>query len=136
MVAAALGGDIEVPTIDGGRARGEDPRGLADRPPDAPARQGHAVLRSKDVGDLFLELVVETPVSLTARQKRAPGASSRSFEGKTNPQSAGFFSAVKGFWDSMKGSAAGENGSGPSEPRTLRGQGRRCNDQGSPAPPS
>jgi molecular chaperone DnaJ len=103
LVAAALGGDIEVPTIDGGRARVKIPEGSQTGRQMRLRGKGMPVLRSKEVGDMFIELVVETPVSLTARQKELLREFDKLNEGKNNPQSAGFFSAVKGFWDSMKG---------------------------------
>jgi molecular chaperone DnaJ len=103
MAAAALGGDIEVPTIDGGRARVKIPEGSQTGRQMRLRSKGMPVLRSKDLGDMFIELVVETPVNLSARQKEILREFDKLSEGKTNPQSAGFFSAVKGFWDSMKG---------------------------------
>ncbi len=103
MVAAALGGDIEVPTIDGGRARVKIPEGSQTGRQMRLRGKGMPVLRSKDVGDLFLELLVETPVNLSGRQKELLREFEKLGEGRNNPQSSGFFSAVKGFWDSMKG---------------------------------
>lgn len=102
MTTAALGGDIEVPTIDGGRARVRIPEGSQSGRQMRLRGKGMPQLRGKDTGDLFLELQVETPVNLTARQKELLREFEKLSEGN-NPQSAGFFSAVKGFWDSMKG---------------------------------
>ena len=102
MVDASLGGDIEVPTIDGGRSRVKIPEGSQ------PGRQmrlrgkGMPALRGGNHGDMFIELSVETPVKLTSKQKELL----REFDklsAENNPQSSSFFSAVKGFWDSMKG---------------------------------
>jgi len=59
------------------------------------------VMRGQGSGDLYIELAVETPVNLSARQKELL----KEFEdgGKNNsPESHDFFSKVKGFWDSMK----------------------------------
>ncbi|MDP8918211.1 MAG: molecular chaperone DnaJ, partial [Pseudomonadota bacterium] len=97
------GGDIEVPTIDGGRARVKIPEGSQTGRQMRLRSKGMPVLRSKEIGDMFIELMVETPVSLTSKQKELLREFDKLSEGKTNPQSAGFFSAVKGFWDSMKG---------------------------------
>jgi molecular chaperone DnaJ len=102
MADAALGGDIEVPTIDGGRARVRIPEGSQSGRQMRLRGKGMPQLRGREVGDMLIELSVETPVNLTARQKELL----REFDklgDKNNPQSAGFFSAVKGFWDSMKG---------------------------------
>jgi molecular chaperone DnaJ len=102
MTQAALGGEIEVPTIDGGRARVRIPEGSQTGRQMRLRGKGMPQLRSRETGDLLLELVVETPVNLTARQKDLLREFERQGD-QNNPQSAGFFAAVKGFWDSMKG---------------------------------
>jgi len=59
-------------------------------------------LRGGNHGDMFIELAVETPVNLTARQKEIL----REFDeisAENNPESASFFSKVKNFWDGMTG---------------------------------
>jgi len=102
MTSAALGGDIEVPTIDGGKSRVKIPEGSQSGRQMRLRGKGMPAIRSSEVGDMFIELAVETPVNLTARQKELL----REFEelsAENNPQSAGFFSSVKNFWDSMKG---------------------------------
>jgi molecular chaperone DnaJ len=102
MADAALGGEIEVPTIDGGKSRVKIPEGSQSGRQMRLRGKGMPALRSKETGDMFIELAVETPVNLTARQKELL----REFHDLSeanNPQSAGFFSAVKNFWDSMKG---------------------------------
>jgi molecular chaperone DnaJ len=58
-------------------------------------------LRGKEVGDMMIELAVETPVNLTLRQKELLREFDKLSE-QNNPQSEGFFASVKGFWDSMK----------------------------------
>jgi len=102
MAEAALGGDIEVPTIDGGKARVRIPEGSQSGRQMRLRGKGMPAIRSKDVGDMMIELAVETPVNLTPRQKELLREFDKLSE-SNNPQSAGFFSAVKGFWDSMKG---------------------------------
>ena len=102
MTSAALGGDIEVPTIDGGKSRVKIPEGSQSGRQMRLRSKGMPAIRGKEVGDMFIELAVETPVNLTAKQKELL----REFDKlsvENNPQSAGFFSAVKTFWDSMKG---------------------------------
>lgn len=102
MTSAALGGDIEVPTIDGGKSRVKIPEGSQSGRQMRLKGKGMPAIRSSNIGDMFIELAVETPVNLTARQKELL----REFEelsAENNPQSAGFFSSVKNFWDSMKG---------------------------------
>ena len=102
MAAAALGGDIEVPTIDGGRSRVKVPAGSQSGRQMRLRAKGMPAVRSNQVGDMFSELAVETPVNLTTRQKELL----REFEDLSednNPESSSFFSSVKSFWDSMKG---------------------------------
>ena len=80
FVTAALGGSIEVPTLDGGRAKVDDPRRHPARPPVPPAGQGHAgAAQRARRGDLYVEVAVETPVKLTKRQKELL----REFEGES-----------------------------------------------------
>ena len=101
MADAALGGDIEVPTIDGGKARVRIPEGSQSGRQMRLKGKGMPQLRSKDTGDMFIELAVETPVNLTARQKEILREFNK-LSHENNPQSEGFFSSVKSFWDSMK----------------------------------
>lgn len=102
MTTAALGGDIEVPTIDGGRSRVKIPAGSQSGRQMRLRSKGMPALRGGPAGDMFIELAVETPVNLTSRQKDLL----REFEALSednNPESKSFFSSVKTFWDSMKG---------------------------------
>src|SRR6056297_2662663 len=102
VTAAALGGDIEVPTIDGGRSRVKIPEGSQSGRQMRLRSKGMPALRGGGRGDMFIELAVETPVNLTARQKELL----REFEALSEdnkPESKSFFSSVKSFWDGMKG---------------------------------
>ena len=102
MAAAALGGDIEVPTIDGGRSRVKSPSGSQSGRQMRLRAKGMPALRGGGSGDMFIELAVETPVNLTSKQKELL----KEFEALSednNPESKSFFKSVKGFWDSMKG---------------------------------
>ena len=102
MTVAAMGGNIEVPTIDGGRSRVSIPQGSQSGRQMRLRSKGMPALRGGGQGDMFIELAVETPVNLTARQKELL----REFEELSednNPESKSFFKSVKGFWDSMKG---------------------------------
>ncbi|MBO6852619.1 MAG: molecular chaperone DnaJ [Marivivens sp.] len=102
MVSAALGGDIEVPTIDGGRSRVKIPEGSQTGRQMRLRGKGMPALRSGGTGDMFIELNVETPVKLNGRQKELLREFADLSE-ENNPQSSSFFSSVKSFWDSMKG---------------------------------
>lgn len=101
MTAAAMGGDIEVPTIDGGRSRVKIPAGSQSGRQMRLRSKGMPALRGGGHGDMFIELAVETPVNLTSKQKELL----KEFEAMSednNPESKSFFSSVKSFWDSMK----------------------------------
>ena len=102
MSSAALGGDIEVPTIDGGRSRVKIPQGSQSGRQMRLRGKGMPAIKSSHSGNMFIELAVETPVNLTSRQKELL----REFEKLSednNPESTSFFSSVKSFWDTMKG---------------------------------
>jgi len=101
MSAAALGGDIEVPTIDGGRSRVKIPAGSQTGRQMRLRGKGMPALRGGGVGDMMIELAVETPVNLTTRQRELLREFDELSE-DNNPESSSFFSKVKGFWDSMK----------------------------------
>jgi len=99
---AALGGEIEAPTIDGGRSRVKIPAGSQTGKQMRLRGKGMPALRGGQSGDLYIELAIETPVNLTSKQKELL----REFDslGKNNnPESSNFFSKVKTFWDGMKG---------------------------------
>lgn len=102
MTTATLGGEIEVPTIDGGKSRVKIPAGSQPGTQMRLRGKGMPALRSNARGDLLLEVSVETPVNLSTKQKELL----KEFEtlGKNNsPQSQSFFGKVKGFWEGMKG---------------------------------
>lgn len=107
MVTAALGGEIEVPTIDGGRSRVKIPPGTQSGRQLRLRGKGMPPLRhgpgmNGESGDMLIELSVETPVNLTARQRELL----REFEGikaDNSPETQGFFQKIKGLWDEMKG---------------------------------
>ena len=102
MSTAALGGSIEVPTIDGGRGRVQIPSGSQSGRQMRLRGKGMPPLRGGGTGDMIIELAVETPVNLTSRQKELLQEFEKESE-NNNPESSSFFSSVKSFWDSMKG---------------------------------
>ena len=102
LATAALGGEIEVPTIDGGKSRVKVPAGSQTGKQMRLRAKGMPALRGGGAGDMVIELAVETPVNLTSRQKEIL----REFDTLSednNPEGSSFFSKVKGFWDTMKG---------------------------------
>jgi molecular chaperone DnaJ len=102
MATASLGGEIEAPTLDGGRTRVKVPAGVQSGKQLRLRGKGMPALRGAGAGDLYIELSVETPVNLTQRQKELL----KEFDeaGKDNhPAMQDFFGKVKSFWDGMKG---------------------------------
>ena len=102
MTAAAIGGDIEVPTIDGGRSRVKVPAGSQSGRQMRLRSKGMPALRGGPAGDMFIELAVETPVNLTSKQKELLREFEKLSE-ENNPETSGFFKKVKTFWEGMKG---------------------------------
>lgn len=102
MTAAAMGGDIEVPTIDGGRSRVKIPAGSQSGRQMRLRGKGMPALRGGGAGDMYIELAVETPVNLTSKQKELLREFEKLSE-ENNPESSNFFSKVKSFWEGMKG---------------------------------
>ena len=103
MPVAALGGAIEVPTIDGSRAKVTIPAGTQSGHQFRLRGKGMSVLRSAARGDMFAQVSVETPVHLTKRQQELL----REFEKegdarKTHPESEGFFAKVKEFFEDLR----------------------------------
>jgi molecular chaperone DnaJ len=101
MARAALGGEVEVPTIDGGRSRVKVPVGSQSGRQMRLRGKGMPALRGGGQGDMLIELAVETPVNLTTRQKELLEEFEK-LSAENNPESSGFFDKVKGFWDGMK----------------------------------
>jgi molecular chaperone DnaJ len=97
FATAALGGEIEIPTLDG-MAR-QDPRRDPERQGLPPARQGHQGRAQPRTGDLMCHVVVETPVNLTERQKELL----REFEEISQRTTPPPQPARKGWMDKVKG---------------------------------
>ena len=102
MPTAAMGGEVEVPTIDGGRSRVKVPVGAQSGKQMRLRSKGMPALRGNGQGDMVIELAVETPVNLTSRQKELLTEFERLSE-ENNPEGKSFFAKVKSFWDGMKG---------------------------------
>lgn len=102
MTQAALGTEIEVPIIDGGRTKVKIPAGTQTGKQFRLRSKGFSVLRSTARGDMYLEVRVEVPQHLTKRQKELleefeTEAQDRENEG--NPETTGFFAKVKDFFE-------------------------------------
>jgi molecular chaperone DnaJ len=105
MTTAALGGEFEVPTIDGGKTRVRIPEGTQPGRRFRLQAKGMPVLRSKQLGDMYVQVMVETPQSLTKRQRELLAEFQKLSSNENNPESAGFFGRVKEFFGTRAGSA-------------------------------
>jgi molecular chaperone DnaJ len=101
MTTAALGGEIEVPTIDGGRSRVKIPEGSETGKQFRLKTKGMPVLRSKQLGDLYIQVEVETPKNLTRKQRELLKSFEDASNPNTSPESAGFFARVKEFFEGI-----------------------------------
>ncbi len=99
MCTAALGGDVEIPTIDGECARVTIPEGAQTGRRFRLKGKGMSQLRGRERGDLNIEIVVETPVNLTARQRQLLEEFAAECGEDAHPQSQGFFNSVKRFFE-------------------------------------
>ena len=100
MITAALGGNIDVPTVDGSQTRVKVPEGTESGKQFRLKGKGMPVLRSKVVGDMYIQVEVETPKNLTRKQRELLEAFERESNKETSPHSAGFFSKMKEFFES------------------------------------
>src|SRR5437764_1763546 len=98
MVAAALGGEFEVPTIDKGKTKVRIPSGTQSGRRFRIASKGMPVLRSRQTGDMYVQVVVETPQNLTKKQQELLAEFEKLSSGATQPEAAGFFTKVKDFF--------------------------------------
>jgi molecular chaperone DnaJ len=101
MTQAALGGDIEVPAIDGTRAKVKIPAGTQTGDQFRLRGKGFSVLRSTSRGDMYIQVAVETPQNLTRRQRELLDEFEAEAQShKTgSPEHEGFFSKVREFFD-------------------------------------
>ncbi|HEX9071828.1 MAG TPA: molecular chaperone DnaJ [Pseudolabrys sp.] len=109
MTNAALGGEFEVPAIDGSKVRVKVPAGTQTGRRFRLAGKGMPVLRSKQTGDMYVQVAVETPQNLTKRQRELLAEFEKLSSEETQPESAGFFSRVKEFLDGL-GSRGSQSG--------------------------
>jgi molecular chaperone DnaJ len=103
MTQAALGGHVEVPSIDGGRSKVTIPAGTQTGDQFRLRGKGFSVLRSAARGDMYVQVMVETPQNLSPKQRELLEQFEAEAEkgGRTSPESEGFFAKVKEFWDGL-----------------------------------
>jgi molecular chaperone DnaJ len=103
MPTAALGGSIEVPTIDGGRAKVNVPAGTQGGHQFRLKNKGMSVLRAPSRGDMYVQVVVETPVNLTKKQQELLREFEKAGDSqRTHPESEGFFARVREFFEDLR----------------------------------
>ena len=105
MTTAAMGGAVEVPTIEGKRARVTVPKGTQSGHQFRLRGKGMSVLRSQARGDMYIDVNVETPVNMSKRQEELlrefAGEKPAKGQTTTSPESEGFFSRVKELWEDL-----------------------------------
>lgn len=101
MTTAALGGSIEVTTIDGSRIKVTVPEGTQSGHQFRLRGKGMSILRSSSRGDMYIHTIVETPVKLNRKQRDLLKEFEKSSEG-TSPESDSFFAKMKDFWEDLK----------------------------------
>jgi molecular chaperone DnaJ len=102
FVTAALGGSIEVPTLDGGRSTVKVPEGTQSGHQFRLKGKGMPSLRGGAFGDLYIEVALETPVKLSKKQKDLLREFESASGAGTNPEAEGFLSRLKDFWSANK----------------------------------
>ena len=101
FTTAALGGEIEIPGLDGQRITVEIPAGIQSGKQLRKRGAGMPVLQARGRGDLVTEIVVETPSKLSARQKELLRELQETETGDETPQSKGFFDRLKDAWSEI-----------------------------------
>src|SRR5262249_1703029 len=103
ITTAALGGDFQVPTIDGGQTRVKVPDGTQTGKQVRLKGKGMPVLRSGRVGDMYIQVAIETPQNLTRRQRELLQEFEQVSSAENNPESTGFFARVRDFLEGLGG---------------------------------
>ena len=98
LADAALGTTVEVPTIDGGKAKVKIPAGTQNGKQFRLKGKGMPLMRNKDYGDLYIQALTEVPVSLTKEQKNLLEKFKKLEDSKSNPIIGDFFEKAKKFW--------------------------------------
>jgi molecular chaperone DnaJ len=102
LTTAALGGQFDVPTIDGGKTRLKIPEGTQAGKQFRIKGKGMPVLRSTQTGDMYIQVQVETPQNLSRRQRELLEEFERASSAENNPESTGFFSKVREFLEGLR----------------------------------
>jgi len=100
LADVTLGTTVEVPTIDGEKAKVKIPAGTQNGKQFRLRGKGMPIIRDKDYGDLYIRAVTEVPVSLNKEQKNLLEQFKKLEDTKTNPSIKNFFEKAKRFWKS------------------------------------
>ena len=103
MVTAALGGQVDVPSLDGQMSRVKVPEGTETGRQFRLKGKGMPVLRSTVTGDMYIQVEVETPKNLTRKQRELLEEFERESRKETSPESHGFFARMKEFFEGKGG---------------------------------
>ena len=103
MTKAAMGGEIEVPVVDGSRVKVKIPAGTQSGDQQRLRGKGFSVLRSAARGDMYIQVKVEIPQTLTRRQRELLEAFEAEGNAKANPETEGFLDRMKAFFDKGRG---------------------------------
>ena len=98
ITTAALGGQFDVPTVEGGKTRVKVPEGTQTGKQFRLKSKGMPVLRSAQMGDMYIQVVVETPSNLSRRQRELLQEFEQASSEENNPESAGFFARIRDFF--------------------------------------
>ncbi|MCF6214541.1 MAG: molecular chaperone DnaJ [Emcibacter sp.] len=101
LTTAALGGEIDVPTVNGGKAKVKINAGNQTGKQYRLKNKGMPILHSEQFGDMIIQTVVETPVNMTKKQKELLRAFANECGDNVSPESAGFFNKVKELWEDL-----------------------------------
>ncbi|MEM7461628.1 MAG: molecular chaperone DnaJ [Pseudomonadota bacterium] len=101
MTTAALGGEFEVKALDGTKTRVKVPEGTQTGKQFRLKAKGMPVMRSHGSGDLYIQIVTETPQNLNRRQRELLEEFEQISSEKNSPESTGFFSRMKNFLDGL-----------------------------------
>jgi molecular chaperone DnaJ len=101
FTTASLGGEIRIPGLDGAEHIIIVPEGIQSGKQLRQRGAGMPVLQGRGRGDMVVQIDVETPTRLTARQKELLREFRETETGAESPQSAGFFDKLKGIWDEL-----------------------------------
>ncbi|MCO4317246.1 molecular chaperone DnaJ [Phyllobacterium sp. 21LDTY02-6] len=101
MTTAALGGQFEVATLDGTQTRVKIPEGTQNAKQFRLKGKGMPVLRQAAMGDLYIQIAIETPQNLNKRQRELLEEFERISSQDNSPQSTGFFARMKEFFEGL-----------------------------------